>query len=135
MNRDAEFGAALLQDLEQPAPAHGRKAVSAAGDDLAPVVHVDVVPAGELALHLAINAGVSVLDTAERLVGEDNTKAERVIGRVPLPDRELGSRKQLARQRGEVQASWAATRYCDAHCAPSPGPDTHSALHRRGYAG
>ena len=49
---DAEVAAALLEDLEQPAPAHRRERVAAAGDDLALEVHVDVVPDRELALHL-----------------------------------------------------------------------------------
>ena len=128
MDRDAEFGAALLEDLEQPAPAHGRKAVAAAGDDLAAVVHVDVVPAGELALHLPVDAGVGVLDAAEGLVGEHHAEAEGVIGRVALPDRDLGGGQELAGQGGEVEPAWPAACDRDAHAAPSP------AWIGRGYA-
>ena len=82
--------APLLQDLQQPLAADRREPVPAAGDHLAPVVHVDVVPAGELALHRGVDRRVGVLDAAQRLVGEHDPEAERVVGRVPLPDRDLG---------------------------------------------
>ena len=124
MHRDAELGAALLEHLEQAAPAHGGEPVAAAGDDLAAVVHVDVVPARELALHLPVDAGVGVLDAAERLVGEDDTEAEGVIGRIALPDCDVGSGQQLARQGGEVQPARAAASNRDPHRAPSPTPDS-----------
>src|SRR5690606_36484248 len=57
---DPEVGAALLQQLQQPAAAHRGEAVTAGGDDLAAVVHVDVVPAGELGLHPGEDHGVGV---------------------------------------------------------------------------
>ena len=44
----AERGGALLQRVEQRAPAERREAVAAGGDDLALVVDVDLGPAGEL---------------------------------------------------------------------------------------
>ena len=77
--------------------------MAAAGDHLAAVVHVDVVPAGELALHLPVDLLVSVLDAAQSLVGEHDAEAEGVVGRVPLPDSDLGIRQQLPSQRGEIQ--------------------------------
>ena len=85
----AQLGAAVLQDLKQAAPAHRGEPVPAAGDHLAAVVHVDVVPAGELALHLAVDAGIGVLDAAEGLVGEHDAEAEGVVGRVALEDSNL----------------------------------------------
>ena len=78
-----------LQDLQQPAAVHRGEAVPAAGDDLALDVHVDVVPAGELALHRAVDRRIGVLDAAQGLVREHHAEAERVVGRVPLPDGDL----------------------------------------------
>src|SRR6202167_6721968 len=101
----AEVGAALLEDLEQPLPAQRREAVTATGDHLVPVVHVDVVPAGELTGHGRVDKGVSVLDAAEGLVGEDHAEAERVVGGVPFPDADLLVRIELTGQRGEVEAA------------------------------
>ena len=92
-------------------------AVPAAGDHLAAVVHVDVVPAGELALHLLVDRRVGVLDPAEGLVGEHHAEAEGVIGRVALPDGDLGVGQQLAGQRGEVEAARPAASDRDAHRA------------------
>jgi hypothetical protein len=66
--------------------------VAAAGDDPPADVDVDVVPARELALHRAVDLRVGVLDAAERLVGEDDAEAERVVRRVALPDSDLVAR-------------------------------------------
>ncbi len=51
-HRHAQLGAAALQDSQQRLAAHGGEAVAARGGDRAPVVHVDVVPARDVALHL-----------------------------------------------------------------------------------
>ena len=45
---DAEAAAALVQDLQEPAPAEGGEAVSAGGERASAVDDVDVVPADEL---------------------------------------------------------------------------------------
>jgi hypothetical protein len=98
-----ELAAALLQDLQQPTPAQRGEAVAAAGDRLALDVHVDVIPAGELALHGAVHHRVGVLDAAQGLVREHHAEAERVVGRVPLPHGDLALRGQLLGQGREVQ--------------------------------
>ena len=121
-----ELRAALLEDLQQPLPAHRGEAVPAAGVHLAAEVHVDVVPAGELALHRRVDAAVGVLDAAERLVREHDAEAERVVGRVPLPDGDLAGGVQLPGEGGEVQPARAAADDCYAHPAarlsrPWPG--------------
>src|SRR5215469_7454865 len=122
MNCHAEVGAALLQNLEQPPPSHRREPMPAAGDDLTAVVDVDVVPTGELALHLTVDAGIGVLDAAQGFVGEHHPEAERVIRRVPLPHGDVGGGHELPGQRGEIQAAWPAARYCDPHGSPSRVP-------------
>ena len=107
---------------EQPVAAHGGEAVPTGGDDGVPVVHVDVVPAGELPLHGAEDGGVGVLDAAQRLVREHHPEAERVVGGVPLPHGDLVPRVQLLGQRGEVQPAGAAAEHRDAHRARALPP-------------
>src|SRR5258708_39252212 len=111
MHYDAKAGAALLQDLEGAAPPLRRKRGPAAGDPLPPVVPIDAVPAGELALHLLVDHWVGILDPAEGLVGEHHAEAEGVVGGVPLPDGDLRAGEQLTRERGEVQPAWPSASY------------------------
>jgi hypothetical protein len=47
---------------------------------LARDVDVDVGPAGEPARHRGRELGVGVVDAADRLVGEHDAEAERVVG-------------------------------------------------------
>src|SRR5215469_5572842 len=112
---DAEVRAPLLQDLQQPPAAHRRERVAAAGQHLALVVHVDVVPAGEVLPHLGVDPLVGVLDAAERLVGEHHAEAERGVGGVPLPDGDLVRGTELSRERREVQAPRPAADDGNAH--------------------
>ena len=116
---DVELAAALLEDLEQPAPAHRGEAVAAAGGDRALEVDVDVVPDRELALHRGVHLRVGVLDPAQRLVAEHHPEAERVVRGVALPHRDLvllpGQGGQLLRQRAEVEPAGPAADHCDPH--------------------
>src|SRR5215470_1592090 len=117
--------AALAQDMQQPLPADRGETVAAARDHLFLVVHVDVVPARELALHGGEDLRVGVLDPAERLVGEHDAEAEGVVSRVLLPDSDLVGGSQLFGERGEVQAARAAANYRDPHARflrSQPGP-------------
>jgi N-acetylmuramic acid 6-phosphate (MurNAc-6-P) etherase len=96
-------------------------------------VHVDVVPAGELALHRPVHGRVGVLDSAECLVGEHHAEAERIVGCIALPDRDLVASAELPRERGEVQAARSATDHRDAHAASldaADGPEAMSLLRR-----
>jgi hypothetical protein len=116
----AHLGAPLLEDRQQPVPAHRGEAVPARGEHAAVVVHVDVVPAGELPLHLAEHLGVGVLDPAQRLVGEHDPEAERVAGRVALPEVHLMAGIELFGQRGEVEPARPPAEHGDPHSiAPS----------------
>jgi len=83
------------------------------------VVHVDVVPAGEVPLHGREHGGVGVLDAAKRLVGEHHAEAERVAGRVPLPEVHLMAGIELFDQRGEVEPARPPAEDGDAHSARS----------------
>jgi hypothetical protein len=114
-HRDAEVGAAALEDAEQLLAAHRREAVPAGRRRRPPVVHVDVVPAGEVPLHLGEHLWIGVLDPAERLVGEDDAEPEGVVRSVALPDGHLVARVELLDERGEVEASRASADDGDAH--------------------
>src|SRR6266516_5895883 len=124
---DTERLAALLEDLQEPLPAKRCEAVTPAGDDLAALVDVDVVPAGELPLHAGIDRRVGVLDAAQRLVGEHHAEAEGVVGGVALPHRDLVCRVELLGERCEVEAAGAATDHRDPHLAASRLPSSSGA--------
>ena len=70
--------------------------------------------AGELAAHPGEDLQVGVLDAAKGLVGEHHPEAERVVGGVALPDRDLMPGVQLLGQGREVQAARTATQDRDA---------------------
>src|SRR5215469_6231779 len=124
----AEAGAALLEDLQQPPAADRREAVPATGDHPVAVMHVDVIPAGELAFHGRVDLRLGVLDSAQRLVGEHHAEAERVVGRVPFPDGDLVSGAELLSQRGQVQPAGTAAHDSDSHfVAPSNSPGARPA--------
>ena len=81
---DAERFAALLQDAQQPLAADAAEAVAARADRAPAEVDVDVVPAVERAGDLARRLRIRGFEVAERLVGEHDTPAERVVGAVAL---------------------------------------------------
>src|SRR6185295_7982777 len=58
-----------------------------------------------------------VLDAAERLVGEHDAEAERVVGRVALPHGDLGVRSEPLGQRGEVEPARPTADNGNAHGA------------------
>src|SRR4051794_15096928 len=92
-----------------------------AGDRLAAVVDIDVVPAGELALHRLMDRSVGVLDPTQSLIGEDHTEAERVVGGVSLPDGDLVIRAELLGQRREIEPPRPTADDRDPHgTAPPP---------------
>ena len=98
------------------------------GHGFAAIVHVDVVPPGELMFHRAIDLDVGVLDAAERLVGEDNAETERVVRGVSLPDGDLMGRVQLLGERGEVETAGSATDDRYAHSASWMSPTVGRAM-------
>jgi hypothetical protein len=100
---DAELLASFTQDREQPLPADRGKAMPSRGEDLAVVVHIDVVPGRKVSVEALIESGVSVLDTAESLVGKDDAEPKCVVSRVSLPDLDLVLRVQQLDQRRQVE--------------------------------
>ena len=87
---------------------------------------VDVVPVTERGEDLGVGFGVRRFEVAERLVGEDDAPAERVVRQVALDDGDLVPRVGLFQQQREIQARGAATDAEDAHdsgpCCRGAGP-------------
>jgi hypothetical protein len=115
VHRYPELGHALLQDAEQVLAAHGGEPLAADRERVPVDLHVDVGPAREVAGHLLVDHGVCGLHGAEGLVGEHDTEAEGVVGRVALPHGDLVALVELFHQGGEVEAARAAAGYRDPH--------------------
>ena len=98
-----EGRAALVQDPQERTAAQCGEAVAARGQGGAPVHDVDGVPADERVAERPVHDGVGVLDAAERLVGEDHTEAEGVVGGVALPYGDLAAGVQPLQEGGGVE--------------------------------
>jgi hypothetical protein len=116
---DAELLAPLAQDRQQAPPADRRETVAARSLHLALEVDVDVVPDREVLAQALEEGGVGVLDPAERLVGEDNAEAERVVGGVPLPDVDLVLRVEQLDERRQVETRGSTADDCDSQSRDS----------------
>ena len=81
---DAERLAARLQDVEQALAADAAEAVAAARDRASLEMDVDVVPVVERVGDVARGFRVGGGEVAERLVGEHDAPAERVVRPVAL---------------------------------------------------
>ena len=114
---DAERRRARLQDVQQLLAAERREPVPAAGHHLVAVVDVDVAPADEAARDLVVALGIGRLERGQRLVGEDDAEAERVVGRVALVDHDLVGGVEPLEQDREVEPAGAAARDRDPHGA------------------
>src|SRR3546814_9024551 len=92
MEIEAEFARPLLQDIEQALAADADEAVARRADAIAVDVDVDIVPMGELALDDLAADGIVGHQFLDRLVGEDDTPAERDVGQVALEQIDLVAR-------------------------------------------
>ena len=112
---DPELGRSPLQDRQQLAAAERREAMSSRSRSRAAVMDVDVGPVGEPVGDRAIAERIGVLEHGQRLIGEDDPEAERVLRPVALEHRDLAVGVDPAHQNREVQAGRPATDYRDAH--------------------
>ena len=112
---DADFLAARLQDVEQALATDAAEAVAARRDPGAADVDLDVVPVVERVEDLCRARRVGRLQVAERLVGEDDTPAERVVGLVALDDDDLVRWVLLLHQQREIETRRAAADADDLH--------------------
>ena len=109
----AELLASFAQDREQALPADGRETVAAGREHLLLEVDVDVVPNGKAPGESLVEGRVGVLDSAQRLVGEDDAEPERVVSRIALPHLDPVFRVQELGQRRQVQTRRSASDDCD----------------------
>src|SRR3546814_17954174 len=114
MEIDAEFARPLLQDIEQALAADADEAVARRADAIAVDVDVDIVPMGELALDDLAAAGIVGHQVLDRLVGEDDAPAERLVGQVALEQIDLVARIAPLHRYGQIHTSRTP--------APAPPP-------------
>src|SRR5437660_10697179 len=100
---DAELLASLSQDPQQALPADRCKAMAARGEDLPPVVDVDVIPYREVFREPFIESRIGVFDASERLVGKNHPETEGVVRGISLPDLDLVLWVQELDQRRQVE--------------------------------
>ncbi len=119
LERHTQLEAPLLQDLEQPLTSD-RGERMAARDELAPLeADVDPVPAREGVRDLEVRLGIGVPERAEGLLAEDDTEAERRIGRVPFEHADVDASVELAQQDREVEAGRPGADDLDVHASAS----------------
>jgi hypothetical protein len=104
MDIHAELLAPRTQDRQQSLAADRGEAMSARCEDLAVEVHVDVIPDRKVPSEPFVEGGVSLFYATQRLVGEDDTEPEGVVGSVPLPDLDLVLRVEELYQGREVES-------------------------------
>jgi hypothetical protein len=112
---DAERLGATLQDVEEDLARQAGETVTARGHDLAAIMDIDGVPVGEAPRDLAVCLGIGRGDVAERLIGEHDAPAERVLRAVALDDDDPMRRIEALHQDGEEQPGRAAADAYDMH--------------------
>src|ERR1700722_14267866 len=78
-------------------------------------MHGDIVPIGELLRNSTIARRIVFLEIVEGRVGEDDPKAERIVGAVALIDGDFGIGPLLAKQDRSIEPSRSATDDRDLH--------------------
>ena len=116
---DAERCAARLQDIEQALAADAAEAVAARADLAAADVDLDVVPVVERAEDGVGGRRVGFAQVAERLVGEHDAPAERVVRAVALDHADAVRGRLPLHQQREVQAGGTAADAHDVHGTPT----------------
>ena len=119
-HRHAKFHTPCLQDVQERAAGHARKAMAARRDDAAADVDIDVVPVREAGGDGVERRGISGAKISHRLVGEHDAPAEGIAGTVPLVDGDLGVGSRLFQKDREVEPGGASADHGDVHGAASP---------------
>jgi hypothetical protein len=112
---DVELAAARVEDLQQALPRQTAEAVAGGERLRAADRRLDVAPVGEALRDLRVRLGIGLLEAAERLVGEHDAPAERVVGLVAFVDDDLRLRKGLPHQDGEIEPGRPAADARDLH--------------------
>ena len=131
MERDAELARPFLQDRQQPLAADADEAVAGGSNRLAVDMDLDIVPMGEFvadpgAAHRIV--GHQILD---RLVGEDDAPAERVVGAVALEQVDLVRGIAQLHRNGEIEPGRSPAEARDPHLCLSQSAHSLKRCHRR----
>jgi hypothetical protein len=89
------------------------EAMPAGREHLSVEVHVDVIPDRKVPCEPLVESGVGLFNAAKRLVREDDTEPEGVVGRVPLPDVDPVARVEELDQGGQIQTRRPTSDDCD----------------------
>ena len=112
---DARGLGAVLQNVEQPPAADAAEAVAGRARDRAAIVNRDVVPVDERFADRLGAVAVILFEIGERIVGQNDAPAERVVRAVALDDDDVVRRiAQLQRDR-KIEAGRPASETCHAH--------------------
>jgi hypothetical protein len=112
---DTERLAAMLQDVEQPLAPDAAEAMATGRDRASLEMDVDVVPAIEGAGDRSRRVGIGFGEIAERLIGKDDTPAERVVRAVALDDADMMAYVRALHQQRQIEAGRSATDAQDPH--------------------
>ena len=112
---DAEIPGALLQDREQALPADADEAVAGRAYRGAVDVDVDIVPMGEFLADDRARDGVVGHEVLDRLVGEDDAPAERVVGAVALEQVDIVRGVAQLHRNGEIEPGRSPAQARDPH--------------------
>ena len=114
---DTERGASRLENLQQTLPADAAEAVARRSNRAAAEVDLDVVPVVEGVENLGGGLRIGRAQRRQRLIGEDDAPAERVVGTVALEDGHVVRGVVPLHQQREVQAGRSAADARDTHGA------------------
>jgi NAD(P)-dependent dehydrogenase (short-subunit alcohol dehydrogenase family) len=112
---DPELLRALLEEQQKGTARAATEAVAADPPHVPFEVDLDVVPVGERVGDRPVARQVARLEGLQRLVGEDDAEAERVVGPVALVDRDPRVGPTRFDQDGRVQPRRAAAEDRDLH--------------------
>ena len=116
---DLEFARAFLQDRQQPLARDAGESLTAGADRPPAIVDVDVVPMHEIGHDPRVGRRIGRGDIAECLIGEHDAPAERVVGSIPLENRDGGSRNRRLQDDREEQSRRPPTDADDPHGSSS----------------
>src|SRR5262249_44031080 len=116
---DAKLAAAPMQHVEQGAPLGSAESMSARPHHLTMEEEIDLVPVRELRRNAFVGLAVITHQIVERLVGEHDAEAERIVGLVSLVNRDVMRRIALLHQKREIKPSRPAADhgYLQAACS------------------
>ena len=111
----------MLEDVQQFLAGDTAESMPAGRDRRTLEVHVDVVPVCEIVDDLLVGRRICGAEVLERLIGENNAPAERVVGAVSLDHRDAVTGISAFHEDGEIQSGGTTTNRHDLHEVPPRG--------------